>query len=607
MTDSYHSFHIPVMGTAFTIESPLKVARYGISSVISCVDDTLIEKMRRFYCKMIGEEPIPIARSEPDSRAKRITAYLDLMDRIVRTQVEKLKTSAFEIGSEINKYFELLADASPLYQAYRAMLTITNPEEKAKAQDALRGHIRAGAIDVNIMTKLDRTNYAPNGEPLAGEYSDAMAALRGYAESDVSSGMVFSAGFNGHLYGYVEQFEDFHADADGHIKKKIILKVNDYRSAFTQGKFFAKKGLWVSEYRIESGLNCGGHAFGHGGNLMGPSLEEFKVRREELIASLFEIYNKARRQKGKKPFDRPHAVRFTAQGGIGTAGEHNFLLKYYALDATGWGTPFLLVPEATTVDDATLKHLCEAKQDDLYLSDISPLGVPFNNLRTSLSEEVKKARTAKGTPGSPCNRGHLVSNTEFTEKPICLASRLYQKLKIDRINATETDEEKRKEEIAAVTAKACLCNDLGGTAVLVHDLHEEGDLPSAPAICPGPNLAYFSRTYTLKEMIDHIYGRVDLLKGVSRPNMFINELRMYVNYLEMEIRQALSSLNDQRIKYFREFLDNLHQGVSYYETLFTNMAEESEAYKNRALADLRECAGHIRELIARYPEILERS
>jgi len=30
-----HSFHIPVMGTGFTIDTPLKVARYGISSVIS--------------------------------------------------------------------------------------------------------------------------------------------------------------------------------------------------------------------------------------------------------------------------------------------------------------------------------------------------------------------------------------------------------------------------------------------------------------------------------------------------------------------------------------------------------------------------------------------
>ena len=33
----------------------------------------------------------------------------------------------------------------------------------------------------------------------------------------------------------------------------------------TQSKVLAKKGIWVSEFRIESGLNCGGHAFAPGG------------------------------------------------------------------------------------------------------------------------------------------------------------------------------------------------------------------------------------------------------------------------------------------------------------------------------------------------------
>ena len=65
---------------------------------------------------------------------------------------------------------------------------------------------------------------------------------------------------NPRLYGYIANFKDFFPDVNGKIKKKIVLKVSDYRSAIIQGKFLAKKGLWVSEYRIESGLNCGGHA-----------------------------------------------------------------------------------------------------------------------------------------------------------------------------------------------------------------------------------------------------------------------------------------------------------------------------------------------------------
>ena len=41
---------------------------------------------------------------------------------------------------------------------------------------------------------------------------------------------------------------------NGKLAKTIILKVSDYRSALTQGKILAKKGVWISEFRIESGL-----------------------------------------------------------------------------------------------------------------------------------------------------------------------------------------------------------------------------------------------------------------------------------------------------------------------------------------------------------------
>ncbi len=42
-----HTFHIPVLGLAFSIDTPVRVARFGITSVISIVDDMLIEHMRK--------------------------------------------------------------------------------------------------------------------------------------------------------------------------------------------------------------------------------------------------------------------------------------------------------------------------------------------------------------------------------------------------------------------------------------------------------------------------------------------------------------------------------------------------------------------------------
>ena len=41
-----HTFHIPVMGTAFTAATPLKVSRFGIDSVIALADDVWLERLR---------------------------------------------------------------------------------------------------------------------------------------------------------------------------------------------------------------------------------------------------------------------------------------------------------------------------------------------------------------------------------------------------------------------------------------------------------------------------------------------------------------------------------------------------------------------------------
>ena len=100
------------MGLAYTIDTPIKVARFGISSVISIVEDRLIEMMRRHYYPTITRNISPSDTQEQDYRAKRITDYLNLVNTIVQAQVEKLRNAAFETGSEIVKYFEMLPDDS---------------------------------------------------------------------------------------------------------------------------------------------------------------------------------------------------------------------------------------------------------------------------------------------------------------------------------------------------------------------------------------------------------------------------------------------------------------------------------------------------------------
>lgn len=238
------------MGLAYTVDSPVKVARYGISSVISIIEDRLVEMMRAHYYPTIDEPYVPITSQEPDYRARWISDYLNLVQTIVHKQVGKLKEEAFEAGNDIVQYFEMLPNDSLLINMYLDMIHCPNQMEKVARQSQLRSRIEAGRIDVNIMTKLDGDTYDKNGDTIANG-SNVVTALRGYINSDLSnSGIVFSAGLNPRLYNYMESTQVFFPDEKGNFNKKVIVKVSDYRSALIQGKFLAKKGIWVSEFRI---------------------------------------------------------------------------------------------------------------------------------------------------------------------------------------------------------------------------------------------------------------------------------------------------------------------------------------------------------------------
>jgi len=563
LSSTPHTFHIPVMGLAFTIDSPIKVARFGISSVMSIIEDRLIEMMRKRYYEFLNENYQPISTHEHDYRAKRITDYLNLVNRIVKDQMEKLRASEFKSGSELSRYFEMLPPLSTLKTIYYRMLQ-SEGEDKKSLQNFLKRHLRPGSIDVNIMTKLDGNTSGNKGVP-AEHGSDAVAALRGYAQSGLTdSAIIFSAGLNPRLFNYLEMLPQFESKGPGEFDKRIIIKVSDYRSALIQGKYLAKKGIWVSEFRIESGLNCGGHAFATDGFLMGPILEEFKTKRSELISSLHEMYNSARAAKGKEIYETPHPIKLSAQGGIGTAEEDCFLRTHYGIDSTGWGTPFLLCPEATTVDEKTLALLSGASQDDVILSNNSPLGVRFHYLKGTTSEAEKLNRIASGKPGSPCTEKHLAFNTEFSDTPICTASHKYQTLKVNQLQTLNLTEAELKRQTELVYDKECLCVGLSNSASIEYKQPFLKKLPSV-TICPGPNIAYFSKITTLKEMTDHIYGRLDLLNTTERPHMFINELHLYINYLEEKTKEV--EQDTKFISYGQKFANTLMDGIAYYKSL----------------------------------------
>lgn len=571
------------MGIGFTIDTPLKVAQYGIDSVISLVDDILIEKIRKAYSEKLGIPFSEISNKIDDFRAKRITSYLNMMNEQVETKFEEFKAGLAEKKEEFNNFIDSLPDSSDIKKEFFAL------KEKyfdfSDIQNKLLESLKPGSIDVNIMTKVDKDNFK-KGEKLPVEFNDAHAALRGYANSNLSSSIILSAGMNPRLYAYIEKFDDFFPDENGYIKKKIVLKVSDYRSAIIQGKFFAKKGLWVSEYRIESGLNCGGHAFATEGFLLGPILEEFKTNRENLNESVYELLIKSLKAKDRIiPKKHPKLI-ITAQGGVGTHEEHEFLLQHYGVDSVGWGTPFLLVPEATTVDEPTMEKLIDAREDDLYLSNISPLGVPFNSLRGNTKDLEKLSLIEAGKPGSKCPKRYVALNNEFNKQGLCTASRSYQNKKLKELMESNLTGNAYFKKFREIVDKACICVGLGTSALVVNNIDTKAE-GEGISVCPGPNMAYFSHKMNLNEMVNHIYGKANVISRNDRPNMFVKELNIYIDYLKNKFEESRDELSQKQEKYFISFAENLDNGINYYKDLFSGIKDKFSDSKAKILNELQ--------------------
>ena len=217
---NHHTFHIPVMGTAFTADSPIKVAHYGIDSVIALADDVLLERLRKYYSEIYNLTYEEIKNNTRDYRADRITSYLNMVNKIVSSKFSEYINSTQETFEEVKKYFSMLPNSTNIKKEFYKMIDENfNFDEMSKW---LKNNLGIGSIDVNIMTKVDKTNYFQK-EELPSEFNDAHAGLRGFAQSDLESSVIFSAGMNPRLYGYIAKFDDF-------LEFKISTKASNSKS-----------------------------------------------------------------------------------------------------------------------------------------------------------------------------------------------------------------------------------------------------------------------------------------------------------------------------------------------------------------------------------------
>jgi hypothetical protein len=228
------------------------------------------------------------------------------------------------------------------------------------------------------------------------------------------------------------------------------------------------------------------------------------------------------------------------------------------------------VPEATAVDQETRDLLAKSKECDFYLSNISPLGVPFNSVKGSSNDYWKQKRINENKAGSSCPKRLLALSKEIDEEGTCTASKKYQDSKLEELhkNKSNLSAIEYQNQKVKITEKACLCVGLVNAAYLENGIEIKGQQQGV-IICPGPNLAYFDKEVSLANMVQHIYGKTNILSTENRSNVFINELKMYVDYLINEVTSFTGEHAANQIKKWNAFKNNLLEGVTYYETLFS--------------------------------------
>lgn len=147
------------------------------------------------------------------------------------------------------------------------------------------------------------------------------------------------------------------------------------------------------------------------------------------------------------------------------------------------------------------------------------------------------------------------------------------------------DNDLYQKEYNKIIEKSCTCVGLGTSALIKYNLDTkvEGD---GVSICPGPNMAYYSKVMSLENMTDHIYGRTNMVSRIDRPNFFIKELQIYIEYLKNKLEDTKYAMNKKEEKYLKTFTKNMMAGVSYYQSLFANVKGSFQDVKATILHEL---------------------
>lgn len=101
---------------------------------------------------------------------------------------------------------------------------------------------------------------------------------------------------------------------------------------------------------------------------------------------------------------------------------------------------------------------------------------------------------------------------------------------------------------------------------------------------------------TLTEITDHIYGRGNVISRTDRPNMFVKELTIYLDYLKAKVTDSMTTMDQKQKKYLLTFANNLNDGISYYKELFNNFEGSFETSRSKILQGLENARNFLAHL-----------
>ena len=208
----------------------------------------------------------------------------------------------------------------------------------------------------------------------------------------------------------------------------------------------------------------------------------------------------------------------------------------------------------------------------------------------------------KNRPGSSCPKKSVALNKEFSENGLCTSSRQYQHLKIKALDNQNLSKDDYNNQYDKIVEKSCICVGLGTSTLIVKGLGTKRE-GKGVSVCPGPNMAYFSKQLSLKEMIQHIYGRANVITDQNRPNIFIKELNIYIDYLKNQFEETQNSMNKKQEQYLNKFANNLDDGISYYNNLFKSLKDKFNDSKSNILSELDNSKKRLQTLKVRIDKL----